>query len=137
MDLNSWDDPSSSPASPDRVALVEEFARLAEQHVIVSQKLDTLKDTLVASFPEDPGEFSQVVGSYVLTLKRPENWSWDTEKLADHYLSGALPDYVTKRLSIPKKAFLKLEESEREALLDALERKPGSPRLSVTRAENV
>lgn len=107
---------------------------MAEQHAILSQKLENLRDTLVASFPEDPGEFSQVVGAYVLTLKRGETWSWDSDKLSEFYLTGVMPDYVSKKLSIPKRAFQKLDQSEQEALLDALERKPGSPRLSVTKA---
>lgn len=134
MDLNSWDEPHSSSPTPDKVAMVEEFARLAEQHVILSQKLDALRDNLIASFPEDPGEFSQVVGGYVVTCKRGETWSWDTEKLADHYLHVPLPEYVSKKLSIPRKEFQKLDEQERETLLEALERKPGSARLSVTKA---
>ena len=45
-----------------------------------------------------------------------------------------LPDYVTKKLSIPKRAFMKLDDEMRDGLLEALERKPGAPRLSVTKA---
>ncbi|PWC63973.1 hypothetical protein TSH7_09850 [Azospirillum sp. TSH7] len=133
----TWDTWAKPEATPESDALTETAERLlalkASKEAIETQ-IDQCEGVLAAAFPEELGTFSHQFGSAVVTVKRGEKWEWDQTALEKKFAGVPVPDFVAVKYGIKKTEFLKLPPEEQAALADALNKKMGSPSVSVSPA---
>lgn len=135
MSLLTWEGEENLPTTE-----VEKKTEMLDRRRNITQAMESLKEereaidaSLLALVPEEPGERTIKIGSYAVTIKRAERWSWDSQKVADVFGGVAnLPDYVKKNFSIDKRKFERLPPSDRDLLLDALTRGLGAAKIEVT-----
>lgn len=120
--------PSKTPA--------QEIDVLAEKLISVRAQIDELKslethieDAIWARTPEEVGEVAVEGDQYTFTVTRSELWKWDSDKLEQKIPTLPVPDHINVKYSVDKKKFHLLAKPEQDDLLDALERKPGAPRV--------
>ena len=137
--MSDWDtNPSINSSDPALVAAVKEYAQIASTLAKLQEKHAALADTIAAEFPIQSGEQAIDVNGMTVTCSRLERWKWDAEYLDDIFASSdILPDHVKKKLTVNKRLFQNLEDTEKKVLLPALTREPGPARVKVIEVSNV
>ena len=127
--MSDWDtEPAKeiNNASPALVAAVAEY------------KHASLTETIAAEFPLMSGEQAIDVGGMTVTCNRTERWTWDAEYLEDLFMtSDILPDHVKKKLTVNKRLFQNLDDSDKAWIIPALTRTPGPAKIKVIEVDNV
>lgn len=133
-DWNAYD--QTVPADSDLGQAARRYQELAEKKKAIEDEMSALaEERILPHFDEEPGERAILAGDRVVTCKRAEVYNWDQGALTEIFGESELPSYARRRITIDKRRFDRLEESERRALLPALTRKPGSPRIEVVPAK--
>lgn len=126
-------DPSTTPAhTPGLAVLAKEFETLDEAMKALKTNHERVRQQIIALVSEEPGEYTLTEGTTAVTVTRSEKWDWDHDVLEAMFASSSMPDYVEQRLTVKKKEFEKLSETEKKALLPALTRGPGTVRIKVS-----
>lgn len=129
--MSDWDTYQQA-SSPDASQKARRYAELLAQRDVIDQEMSELEGEFLTQVSEEPGEHALVSGNWVVTVKRSERWSWDSDMLEQIYPNGEVsPDFVRKTTSIDKRKFQTLDEDERRVLLPALTRAPGQVKISV------
>ena len=132
--MSDWDKFEDDTASSGMQKLLEEYAETKTIFDEAKEKVTTIEARIVAEFNDDFGEQSKQIGSNIVTINRQERFDWDQDKLEALFNSGTVPEYVRKRLSVDKRSFQRLTETEHTPLLVALTRRPGPISVKVTRS---
>jgi len=132
--MSDWDKFEDDTASSGMQKLLEEYAETKTIFDEAKEKVTTIEARIVAEFNDDFGEQSKQIGSNIVTINRQERFDWDQDKLEALFNSGTVPEYVRKRLSVDKRSFQRLTETEQTPLLVALTRRPGPISVKVTRS---
>ena len=132
--MSDWDKFEDDTASSGMQKLLEEYAETKTIFDEAKEKVTTIEARIVAEFNDDFGEQSKQIGSSIVTINRQERFDWDQDKLEALFNSGTVPEYVRKRLSVDKRSFQRLTETEQTPLLVALTRRPGPISVKVTRS---
>ena len=132
--MSDWDKFEDDTASSGMQKLLEEYAATKTIFDEAKEKMTTIEAKIVAEFNDDFGEQSKQIGSNIVTINRQERFDWDQDKLEALFNSGTVPEYVRKRLSVDKRSFQRLTETEQTPLLVALTRRPGPISVKVTRS---
>lgn len=131
---SDWASYGAKAPPPDDVAfneVADEYASLMGAMEKMGQRIKSLREQIAERVPNEPGEHEIKTRSRRVVVKIPEKMSWDTDVLDAKFASTPLPDYVNKRLNIPKAKWEKLSEEERADLRSALTRSPGTPKIFV------
>lgn len=133
MSTDSWTKPvSGGTTEEDEIEnLARDVAALEKEQDTIAKALGPKKERLAAYFPEEVGEHTRTVNGVNITVKRSESLEWDTDILDQLFVTTPLPDFVSKKLSVPKRKWDKLDDTTKQGLLPALTRKPGAPRISI------
>jgi hypothetical protein len=123
-----------TPAHP-LDAIVDEYVALETAFEGLKDRKEALSQQIAAHFPNEPGDYSEIVGKTEVKVKVGEKWSWEQDVLEAMFASTPLPDYIEQRLSVKRKDFEKLSETEKLALLPALTREPAKPRITIVPAK--
>lgn len=125
---------------PDASTEQAEIDELAKKLIDVKAEIERLKniqqsieDSIWTRTPEEPGEVQVEGQDYLFDVKRSEIWSWDSDVLESIHALPKLPDYLSATYKVKKAEFQQLSGAEQQSLLPALEKKPGSPRVSARR----
>lgn len=132
--MSDWDKFEDDTASSGMQKLLEEYTETKTIFDEAKEKVSTIEAKIVAEFSDDFGEQSKQIGSKIVTINRQERFDWDQDKLEALFNSGTVPEYVRKRLSVDKRSFQRLTETEQTPLLVALTRRPGPISVKVTRS---
>lgn len=132
--MSDWDKFEEQTASSGLLKLIDEFNETKATFDDSKDKLSTLEAKIVAEFNEDFGEQSKKIGDNIVTINRQERYDWDQNILEALFVSGSVPEYIKKRLTVEKRNFQKLTEAEQAPLLPALTRKPGPVSVKITRS---
>tara|TARA_B100000745_G_scaffold300348_1_gene253923 strand:+ start:26 stop:427 length:402 start_codon:yes stop_codon:yes gene_type:complete len=132
--MSDWDKFEDDTASSGMQKLIEEYTETKTIFDEAKEKVTTIEAKIVAEFTDEFGEQSKQIGSNIVTINRQERFDWDQDKLEALFHSGTVPEYVRKRLSVDKRSFQRLTETEQTPLLVALTRKPGPVSVKVTRS---
>lgn len=132
--MSDWDKFEDDTASSGMQKLLEEYTETKTIFDEAKEKVTTIEAKIVAEFNDDFGEQSKQIGSNIVTINRQERFDWDQDKLEALFNSGTVPEYVRKRLSVDKRSFQRLTETEQTPLLVALTRRPGPISVKVTRS---
>lgn len=60
-------------------------------------------------------------------------FTWDSEGIEKKIATVAVPDIVKVKYTLDKKKYLALPPAEQKDWFDVLERRPGSPRVKVSK----
>lgn len=131
--MSDWNAYTTVDSLSPIASAAEEYLRLSEQMARIADRLDVLGEQIAAHFPESPGEHGLIIGNrHVVTCKRPEVWSWDTDILEQMFGTTTEPPApVKRRYTVDKRKFQALEDGDKAALLPALTRKPGKAKIEV------
>ena len=132
--MSDWDKFEDDTASSGMQKLLEEYTETKTIFDEAKEKVTTIEARIIAEFNDDFGEQSKQIGSNIVTINRQERFDWDQDKLEALFNSGTVPEYVRKRLSVDKRSFQRLTETEQTPLLVALTRRPGPISVKVTRS---
>ncbi len=132
--MSDWDKFEEQTASSGLLKLIDEFNETKATFDDSKDRLSTLEAKIVAEFNEDFGEQSKKIGENIVTINRQERYDWDQNILEALFVSGSVPEYIKKRLTVEKRNFQKLTEAEQAPLLPALTRKPGPVSVKITRS---
>jgi hypothetical protein len=124
-----------TPAHP-LDAAIDEFVEITNTLEGLKERKEVLAQQIAAHFPDEPGEYSEIVGKTEVKVKISEKWSWEQDVLEALFASTPLPDYIEQKLSVKRKDFDKLTDTERTALLPALTREPAKPRITIKAAKD-
>ena len=113
-----------------------EFAKLSTQIEHLTDQADALKDMIVSRFPEEAGEQTEIIDDVIVSIKRQERWTWNSEELEKIFADKSLPPYANRRYSLEKRKFQNLNPDEQKDFLHALTRRPGNATVNVTQVEN-
>lgn len=116
----------------------EEIDMLAIKLVDVRAQLEKLKaqeqaieDAIWTRTPDDVGDASVDGDQFSFVVSRTEQWKWDSTKIESKLATVPLPHHVKAKYSIDKKKYLAMTDIEQQDWIDALERKPSSPKVTV------
>ena len=123
-----------TPAHP-LDAVIDEFAKITTEMEGLKDRKEVLAQQIASHFPDEPGDYSEIVGMTEVKVKIAEKWSWEQDVLEHMFGGSALPDYIEQKLTVKRKDFEKLTDTERTALLPALTREPGKPRITLAPAK--
>ena len=131
--MSDWDTDTHSNNS-ELSEICEEFRTLSERAENIKARMDVLADKILAEFAEAAGEQTMAVGnSMTVTVNEPERWTWDNDILTELFpTEDSIPAHVNKRMTVDKRKFQGLGDSEKKVLLPALTRKPGAAKITVT-----
>jgi hypothetical protein len=116
----------------------ERFAHLSNTKQKIEEEMEGLKDKILESFAQEPGEQSLKAGETLVTVKIQERWEWDQDLMIDLYSDrDELPHHVSKRLTINKRKFNTLTDDEQKEVLPCLTRKLGTTTINVTEVKDV
>jgi len=132
--MSDWDAFENDTATSGMQKLLEDYTETKVIFDESKEKMSTLEAGIIAEFGDDFGEQSKKIGTSIVTINRQERYDWDQKILEALFHSGAIPEYVRKRLTIDKRSFHKLTKAEQAPLLAALTRKPGPVSVKVTRS---
>lgn len=113
----------SSPVDP-LADMAGELADLIAKRKDIDVRIEALELTFAQRVPDTLGEHPQQYGTTLVTVKRGERIAWDSDILEKMFASVPLPDHVDHKFAIKKRAFDRLSDDEKAALLPAMERKP-------------
>lgn len=106
---------------------------VTEQIEKLKLEKEALEDTIHVLTPDEPGEFVVEGKQYSFAVIRSEIFSWDSEEIQKLVPTVTLPDIVKVKYTLDKKKYLSLPPSEQKEWYSTLERKPGSPRVKVSK----
>lgn len=118
------------------IDLIEKYHQACLDYDRAQETKKALGEQLASYFPDAPGDYEAVTPTMVCRVSIPEKFEWEQDVLASMYAGTKLPDYVSQRLSIPRKKYEALSQPEKDALKAALTRGPGSPRITIKARED-
>jgi len=134
---------SASETEPDPVTSINRIAVLSglaeSYHETVSQIgtlqeiADRLSGEIAHLFPTVAGECVEQIDDMHVRVTRTEKYQWDRKELERLFDQGALPDFVSRSLSIHKRTFDRLPVEEQEKVRHALTKKLNTPKVEVIR----
>lgn len=104
-----------------------------EQIEKLKAEKEALEDRIHVLTPDEAGVAVVSGKQYEMMVTRSEIFTWDSEEIMKKIATVTLPDIVKVKYSLDKKKYLSLAPSEQKDWFDVLERKPGSPRIKVTK----
>lgn len=110
---------------------------LKRQQAEVDAALQLVESEISRTFAEVEGDTTKHTENFEVTVTRSERWSWDQDALTEIYGDEPLPDFVRRSLTVDKRLFRKLPESEQVPLRRALTRKLGNPKIKVVRCSRL
>lgn len=96
-------------------------------------EIEGIEDYIASMTPEEPDTEAFVHGKqYCMSVSRSETWSWDNKKVADK-VGGTteVNDFIKVKYTVDKKKFQHQDAATQSCFMDALTRKPGSPKVNV------
>tara|TARA_Y100001970_G_scaffold145912_1_gene179140 strand:- start:15392 stop:15802 length:411 start_codon:yes stop_codon:yes gene_type:complete len=132
--MSDWEQFESDTENAPISQKIEELKERKRKQEDNAKAIEKLEADLVAEFPEEFGEQTRVYGKDVVTINRQERFHWDQDILEELFKSGKLPAHIKKRLTVEKRTFQKLTETEQKELQPALTRKPGPISVKLTRS---
>ena len=133
--MTDWDKFEADTANAPMSQIIDE---LKDQRRVLSdatKRVEQLEAKIISEFPEEFGDQTKVYGDDVVTINRQERYNWDQDKLDDIFKTQPLPDHVKRRLTVDKRTFQKLTETDQVVLAPALTRKPGPVSVKLTRSK--
>ncbi len=116
----------------------EEVDMLAIKLIEIRAQLETLKaqeqaieDAIWTRTPDDVGDAAVDGDQYSFVVSRSEQWKWDSQKIEAKLATVPLPHHVKAKYTIEKRKYLAMTDTEQKDWIDALERKPSNPKVSV------
>lgn len=123
--------PDATPQPQIDEKLLEQWLQAEQELELAQLKLDALKQNLISEFPAEAGEHTAVIGSHTITVRNSERWEWDQDILSSLFNSGSIPSHVKRNFRIERKAFERLDNTEKSKLAPALTRKLGPTKIKV------
>lgn len=124
---------SAQPQSPQ-----EEIDQLAIRLIEVRERIAyykaqevAIEDMIWTRTPDDVGDAAVDGNQYSFIVSRTEQWKWDSEKIESKLPTVPVPPHVKVKYTVDKKKYLALSDTEQNDWLDALERKPSNPKVTV------
>jgi ribosomal protein S18 len=127
----------STPEQHSFDTLCGQYENLQAQIDKLTFKRDTVRDEITKVLPTSAGTHTKTTNKFEVTLKRRENWSWDSSKLKSLYTGNTLPHFISENLSIHRKHFKNLTTKEQNDLRDALTIKHIKPSIEVRSLNDV
>ncbi len=109
------------------VALIHVRTQLEE----LKKKEQAIEDAIWVRTPDEVGEEIIDGNQYSFIVSRSEQWKWDSDKIESKLPTVPVPQHVKVKYSIDKKQFVAMSDTEQQDWIDALERKPGSPKVKA------
>jgi len=137
MSSDSWDSFGSKTKASDETPsehldlLCHELYTLELDLPNKLDRIQQLQNEIALAFPEVEGEQSKTTSRFQVSCARGERWSWDKPMLEEIFGEGDLPEYVTRSLSVDKRKFKKLPNTDQNNLKPALTRKLDRAKIKV------
>jgi len=121
------------PLTPEQEIDLLAVKLLDVRHQIEKLKLQetAIEDAIWTRTPDDVGDAIVAGQQYDFVVSRSEQWKWDSTKIESKIPSVPLPSYVKAKYTIDKRQYQALPDAEQQNWIDALERKPSSPKVKV------
>ena len=133
--MTDWDKFEAETANAPMSKIIDELKEQRRVRDDATKRLEQLEAKIVSEFPEEFGDQTKVYGDDVVTINRQERFNWDQDILDNIFKAKPLPDHVKRRLTVDKRTFQKLTETDQEVLAPALTRKPGPVSVKLTRSK--
>tara|TARA_R100001086_G_C11703741_1_gene222107 strand:+ start:126 stop:527 length:402 start_codon:yes stop_codon:yes gene_type:complete len=133
--MTDWDKFEAETANAPMSKIIDELKEQRRVRDDATKRVEQLEAKIVSEFPEEFGDQTKVYGDDVVTINRQERFNWDQDILDDIFKAKPLPDHVKRRLTVDKRTFQKLTETDQEVLAPALTRKPGPVSVKLTRSK--
>ena len=133
--MTDWDKFEAETANAPMSKIIDELKEQRRVRDDATKRVEQLEAKIVSEFPEEFGDQTKVYGDDVVTINRLERFNWDQDVLDDIFKAKPLPDHVKRRLTVDKRTFQKLTETDQEVLAPALTRKPGPVSVKLTRSK--
>lgn len=133
--MTDWDKFEAETANAPMSKIIDELKEQRRVRDDATKRVEQLEAKIVSEFPEEFGDQTKVYGDDVVTINRQERFNWDQDVLDDIFKAKPLPDHVKRRLTVDKRTFQKLTETDQEVLAPALTRKPGPVSVKLTRSK--
>ncbi len=133
--MTDWDKFEAETANAPMSKIIDELKEQRRVRDDATKRVEQLEAKIVSEFPEEFGDQTKVYGDDVVTINRQERFNWDQDILDNIFKAKPLPDHVKRRLTVDKRTFQKLTETDQEVLAPALTRKPGPVSVKLTRSK--
>ena len=133
--MTDWDKFEAETANAPMSKIIDELKEQRRVRDDATKRVEQLEAKIVSQFPEEFGDQTKVYGDDVVTINRQERFNWDQDILDNIFKAKPLPDHVKRRLTVDKRTFQKLTETDQEVLAPALTRKPGPVSVKLTRSK--
>ena len=133
--MTDWDKFEAETANAPMSKIIDELKEQRRVRDDATKRVEQLEAKIVSEFPEEFGDQTKVYGDDVVTINRQERFNWDQDILYNIFKAKPLPDHVKRRLTVDKRTFQKLTETDQEVLAPALTRKPGPVSVKLTRSK--
>ena len=133
--MTDWDKFEAETANAPMSKIIDELKEQRRVRDDATKRVEQLEAKIVSEFPEEFGDQTKVYGNDVVTINRQERFNWDQDILDNIFKAKPLPDHVKRRLTVDKRTFQKLTETDQEVLAPALTRKPGPVSVKLTRSK--
>lgn len=111
--------------------LASEHHHLLAEYERISDRLGQIENEMAHLFPEEEGELALSTDNFEIVVRRSERWTWDKKRLEGIFAQGEVPDYINRSITVDKRKFQKLPQSEQDLLKPALTRKLDNPKIKV------
>ena len=133
--MTDWDKFEAETANAPMSKIIDELKEQRRVRDDATKRVEQLEAKIVSEFPEEFGDQTKVYGDDVVTINRQERFNWEQDILDTIFKAKPLPDHVKRRLTVDKRTFQKLTETDQEVLAPALTRKPGPVSVKLTRSK--
>lgn len=109
-----------------------EYRKYSQQLEFVKDRLEYLKNQMLAELPEDVGEWEiPFEDSGRVKVVAPEKYDWDKDKLAEIFGDDPLPECVSQNFTVSKRLYDAADVSVKDKLREALTIKRGTITVKV------
>ena len=111
----------------------KEYKHTYDCFVGIKEKLEYLKEQMLAEFPEEPGEYDIPLDTGGrLKITSAEKYEWDARILEEMFSDGGgRPDCVSNKFSVTKRLYDSSDDDTKAKLRSALTIKRGSSTIKV------
>jgi hypothetical protein len=126
----------STPEQKSFDELCSQYESLSSQIDKLDFKKKTVFEQIIKTLPDTAGVHTKKSNNFEVTLKRRENWIWDSPKLQAIY-GTSIPHFVNQNLSVHRKNYKNLTTTEQKELDEALTIKHVKPSIEVRSLNDV
>jgi hypothetical protein len=127
-----WNTLEDDKALSNAAALAKEYKDITDTKAALDVREKELKNSLLGLFDQEFGEQIKTFDGYQVTVDVGERWDWDSEMLAQIFeTSETLPHHIVKKLTVHRRTFEKLNDSQKAEVIPALTRNFGTVKIKV------